>query len=277
MRTSNAGWDDAAVKHDVLGVEVNAIDYREAVDRILAAARAEERLTVSALAVHGVMTGVNDPEHRARLNRLDVLTPDGQPVRWALRLLHGVRLADRVYGPTLTLHVCERAAREGVPVFFYGSRTEVLDELRTRLVQRFPGLIVAGTEASKFRTIDADEKRDVARRIRASGARIVFVGLGCPRQEVFAYEFGDLLALPLLAVGAAFDYHAGLLEEPPAWVQRSGLQWAFRLAQEPARLWRRYVVTNTQFVTLLALQRLGLWHPRPELVDRAAIEEIGYG
>ena len=254
---------------------VDAIDYDGAVERIAAAAREHRRLTLSALAVHGVTTGVGDLEHRARLNRLDVVTPDGQPVRWALRLLHGVGLPDRVYGPTLTLRVCERAARENLPVFLYGSRPEVLERLRARLPDRFPGLRVAGTEPSKFRTVDAAEKREIAKRIEASGARIVFVGLGCPRQEVFAYEYGDLLNLPVLAVGAAFDYHAGLLTEPPTWMQDTGMQWLYRLSQEPGRLWRRYLVTNTQFVTLLALQRLGLWRPRGR--SDIVVREIGYG
>ena len=254
---------------------VDAIDYDGAVERVVRAAKARTRLTVSALAVHGVMTGVHDVRHRARLNRLDVVTPDGQPVRWALALLHGVRLRDRVYGPTLTLHVLERMADEGLPVFFYGSRPEVLERLEARTRVRFPGLRIAGTEPSRFRTVEPEEKSAIARRIRESGARAVFVGLGCPRQEVFAYEFGDDLSLPVLAVGAAFDYHAGLLSEPPMWMQRTGLQWAYRLAQEPRRLARRYAVTNTQFLTLLVLQRLRLWRPRP---PEGAIEvpEIGY-
>lgn len=263
------------MKHDVLGVQVDATDYASVVDRVADAAVAGRRLTVSALAVHGVMTGATDPAHRTRLNQLDIVTPDGQPVRWALRLLHGVRLADRVYGPTLTLHVCERAARDGIPVYFYGSRPEVLERLVARLTARFPGLQVAGSAPSRFAKVDATERHAIADTIRASGARIVFVGLGCPRQEVFAYEFGDLLSLPVLAVGAAFDYHAGLLEEPPAWMQRNGLQWLFRLAQEPRRLWRRYLVTNTQFTVLLAAQAVRLWRPRAGL-PVADVPDVGY-
>ena len=263
------------MKHDVLGVMIDGTDYATVVGRVATAAREGRRLTVSALAVHGVMTGVLDPEHRARLNRLDVVTPDGQPVRWALRLLHGVRLQDRVYGPTLTLHVCERAARDGTPVYFYGSRPEVLEPLIARLRERFPGLEVAGSAPSRFAKVDAVEKKAIADRIVASGARIVFVGLGCPRQEVFAYEFGDLLSLPVLAVGAAFDYHAGLLAEPPAWMQRNGLQWSYRLAQEPRRLWRRYLTTNTQFTVLLFAQAARLWRPRDVVGDRP-VRDVGY-
>lgn len=264
-----------AVKRSVLGIGIDATTYDEAAENVLRAAHEGRRFTVSALAVHGVITGVQDREHRTRLNRLDLVTPDGQPVRWALWLLHGVRLPDRVYGPTLTLHVCERAARQGVAVYFYGSTQDVLDRLVPNLQARFPGLQVAGSTPSRFRTVDPDEKAAIADEILASGAGIVFVGLGCPRQEVFAYEFGDLLQRPVLAVGAAFDYHAGVRREPPAWMQRSGLQWLHRLAQEPGRLWRRYLATNTLYVVLVALQRLGIWRPSPGVaVDE--VSEVGY-
>jgi len=262
-------------KHSILGVKVDATDYASVVQQVAMAASRGSRLTVSALAVHGVMTGVNDQRHRARLNRLDIVTPDGQPVRWALWLLHGVRLRDRVYGPTLTLQVCERAAREQLPVFFYGSRREVLDRLVSNLRERYPGLPVAGSEPSRFARIAEDEKHEIVARIKSTGAKIVFVGLGCPRQEVFAYEFGDALQMPVLAVGAAFDYHAGLLPEPPEWMQRVGLQWLFRLGQEPRRLWRRYLVTNTQYVVMLLAQVLRLWRPN-DVPSDIEIDHVGY-
>lgn len=264
------------MKRSVLGVHVDETDYEAAVERVLEAALERKRLTVSALAVHGVMTGVVDQEHRTRLNRLDIITPDGQPVRWAMRLLYGAVLPDRVYGPTLMLRVCERLAAEGLPVYLYGSREEVITRLAQRLCERFPGLVVAGRQPSRFRTITPDEKNEIVASIKSSGARAVFVGLGCPRQEVFAYEFGDHLSMPVLAVGAAFDYHAGLLREPPLWVQRNGLQWLFRLLQEPGRLWKRYLLTNTQFLALLALQALNLWRPAPQPSD-SKVPEIGYG
>jgi exopolysaccharide biosynthesis WecB/TagA/CpsF family protein len=171
--------------------------------------------------------------------------------------------------------VCERAARDRTPVYFYGSRPEVLEPLVANLRERFPGLEVAGSAPSRFAKVGAAEKRAIAEQIVASGARIVFVGLGCPRQEVFAYEFGDLLSMPVLAVGAAFDYHAGLLAEPPAWMQRHGLQWLYRLRQEPRRLWRRYLTTNTQFIVLLFAQATRLWRPRGEDEDRP-IRDVGY-
>jgi N-acetylglucosaminyldiphosphoundecaprenol N-acetyl-beta-D-mannosaminyltransferase len=245
-------------KRNILGVQVSAIDYEAAVAKILAAAEKRERLTVSALAVHGVMTGVLDPAHQFRLNHLDLIVPDGQPVRWALKLLHGVRLPDRVYGPTLTQKVCEAAAVRGLSVFFYGSRPPVLAALARILQARVPGLRLAGTEPSCFRCLSDREQLELAERIRRSGASIVFVGLGCPRQEVWIYELGHLLTLPLIAVGAAFDFHAGALPQaPPSW-QRAGLEWLFRLACEPRRLWRRYLYLNSAYVGLVLMQALGL-------------------
>jgi exopolysaccharide biosynthesis WecB/TagA/CpsF family protein len=170
-------------------------------------------------------------------------------------------MRERVYGPTLTGLLLSRAAEEGIPVFFYGSSQSVLDDLVSRCTERWPGLVVAGAEPSQFRQGTASDCDEIASRITASGARIAFIGLGCPRQEVMAYMLRSRVAMPVLAVGAAFDYHAGHLSEPPAWQQRAGLQWLYRLVQEPRRLWRRYLLLNPQFVTLVALQRLGLWRP----------------
>lgn len=253
-----------AGKRSVLGVLVDAVDRDGAVDRVVAAARERRPLSVSALAVHGVMTGVLDPIHRYRLNHLDLVVPDGQPVRWALNLLHAARLPERVYGPTLMLTVCERAAAERLPIYLYGSRQTVLDALARRLAQRFPGLTIAGMRPSRFRPLTPGEKQEVVDEIHRSGAAITFVGLGCPRQEVWAYEFRDALGMPVLAVGAAFDFHAGLLPQAPPRLQRLGLEWAFRLVQEPRRLWRRYLLLNPAYVALLALQASHLRRFDPE-------------
>lgn len=250
------------MKHNILGVLVDETDYEDATGRVVAAAEAGRGYSVTALAVHGVMTGVQDEMHRARLNNFDMITPDGQPVRWAMKLLYGVNLRDRVYGPTLTLHVLQAAADRGIPVFFYGSTQHTLDHLVANVQKNYPDLVIAGAEPSKFRTITNEEKDEIAGRIRESGAKILFAGLGCPRQEVFAHEFRDAVNMPVLAVGAAFDYHAGLVSEPPAWVQRAGLQWFYRLVQQPRRLWRRYLLLNPAYLTLLALQRAGVWKPR---------------
>jgi N-acetylglucosaminyldiphosphoundecaprenol N-acetyl-beta-D-mannosaminyltransferase len=262
-------------KKNVLGVDVNVIDYEGATRRIVEAARNQRPLSATALAVHGVMTGVSDPRHRFRLNHFDLVTPDGQPVRWAMKLLHGVALPDRVYGPTLTLHVCKRAAVESLPIYLYGSTRPIVEKMAQNLGRRFPGLQIAGVEPSKFRQTTSSEKQELVARIRRSGAAVTFVGLGCPRQEVFAYEYRDDLAMPVIAVGAAFDYHAGIRSEPPMWIQNAGLQWLYRLGQDPRRLWRRYLITNTKFVSLLALQSAGVWRPPSD--PPAPVEEVLYG
>lgn len=250
-------------KHNVLGVYVDAIDYAAATDRVLAAARDRRPLALTALAVHGVMTGVSDPAHEARLNSFDVITPDGQPVRWALNMMHKSRLPDRTYGPTLTLKVVEAAAAADLPIYLYGSSQPVLDRLSAALTEQFPALRIAGSEPSKFRAAHEGEPELIAERIKASGARLVLVGLGCPRQEVFVHAMRPLLDMPLMAVGAAFDYHAGDLRRPPAWMQQRGLEWLWRLGLEPKRLWRRYLILNPAYLARLAAQASHLWPARP--------------
>jgi exopolysaccharide biosynthesis WecB/TagA/CpsF family protein len=247
-----------AGKHNVLGILMDAVDYEAAVEFVLRAAHQKRGAAVSALAVHGLMTGVLDREQKYRLNHFDLLVPDGQPVRWAMNLLYSTHLRDRVYGPNLTKAVCARAAEEGVPVFFYGSTPKILAGLRNHLECQFPGLIVAGMEPSKFRQLARDEKDDLAKRIQHSGARLVFVGIGCPRQEIWAYEFRGLLSLPVLGVGAAFPILAGAVPQAPLWMQDRGLEWLFRLWAEPRRLWRRYMLLNPAYVFLVALQALHL-------------------
>jgi exopolysaccharide biosynthesis WecB/TagA/CpsF family protein len=219
---------------------------------------------------------VLDAGHRHRLNRFDLLVPDGQPVRWALNLLHGCRLRDRVYGPSLMLRICERAAPLGLPVFLYGCREPVLERLAPALRERFPTLRVAGASPSRFRALTAQEKADIVATIRGSGARITFVALGCPRQEVWAYEYREALAMPVVAVGAAFEFLAGTRPQAPAAFQRAGLEWLFRLAHEPRRLWARYLLLNPLYVAMVGAQWAGL-HRFDLRATRAPLGELGYG
>lgn len=263
-------------KQNLLGVAIDAVDYDAAVAQIIAAAQAPRGMAVSALAVHGVMTGVQDGAQRHRLNHFDLLVPDGQPVRWALNWLHHTHLPDRVYGPTLTLKLCERAAQEELPVYFYGSRPEVLTALRQNLQRKFPALQIAGMSPSLFRRTTQAEKTAIAQQIRESGARLVFVGLGCPRQEVWAYEYREILDLPIIAVGAAFDFHAGTVAQAPPRLQQLGLEWLYRLLQEPRRLWRRYIVLNPWYVALVLAQASGLRHVDPRATLPPA-DELLYG
>ena len=264
-----------AGKRNVVGILIDAVDYEHAVEVILKAAREKRGAAVSALAVHGLMTGVLDREQKFRLNRFDLLVPDGQPVRWVLNWLYRTGLTDRVYGPNLTRRLCERAAAEGLPIYFYGSTPEILAALRRSLEREYPGIAVAGMEPSKFRRLTPAEKNKLAERVHASGASLLFVGLGCPRQEVFAYEFRDVLGIPVLAVGAAFPFLAGLAPQAPRWMQDRGLEWLFRLASEPRRLWRRYLYLNPAYAFLVALQALGISHFRTE--GQSPVREILYG
>ena len=247
-----------AGKRSVLGILIDIADYEGVVDFIVRAAQARRGVAISALAVHGLMTGVFDRQYKFRLNHFDLLVPDGQPIRWVLNWLYRAGLRDRVYGPSMTSKVCARAASEQIPVYFYGSTPEVLASLRCKLELMFPGLIIAGMRPSLFRRFRPEEKTELAEQIRSSGAAIAFVGLGCPRQEAFAYEFRDHLHMPILAVGAAFPFLAGITPQAPRWMQDAGLEWLFRLQSEPRRLWRRYLLLNPAYLFCVGLQALGV-------------------
>jgi exopolysaccharide biosynthesis WecB/TagA/CpsF family protein len=263
-------------KFNLLGVNINAVDYETAVAKIISAGQNRQPLGVSALAVHGVMTGVMDDEHRHRLNALELIVPDGQPVRWALNWLHRTKLKDRVYGPNLMLKTCEAAAKAGVSIFLFGGKQELLDDLSSKLTQKFPDLKIAGMLASKFRTVSPGEKAEIVQAIRDSGAGIAMVGLGCPRQEVWAYEFKNDLEMPVLAVGAAFNFHAGQLDQAPPILQRIGMEWFYRLVKEPTRLWQRYLFLNPYYLSLVFLQLVGLRKIDPQATTKPK-QEILYG
>ena len=233
---------------EVLGVNVSRVDYETAVATIIDAAKARRSFGATALAVHGVMEAYRDFTFARTLNQMDLITPDGQPVRWALNLLGARELKDRVYGPTLMLKVCERAAANELPIFLYGSTAEVLERLSRNLQTRFPALIVSGTKADRFRDSSPSEDEQDIRIINQSGARIVMVGRGCPRQEKWVVAHIGRIQAPMIAVGAAFDFHAGTLPQAPKVLQDYGLEWFFRLLHEPKRLWRRYLILNPLFV-----------------------------
>lgn len=261
-------------RRNLLGVEVCATDYAGACAAIRAAAIERRPFAVSALAVHGVMTGVLDPAHRRRLNALDMVVPDGQPVRWGLNALYGEGLTDRVCGPKLMLDVCAMAERDGLSIGFYGNKEAVLTELQRRLRETYPALRIAASFPSRFCRVQPEEQAELARMIAASGTDILFVGLGCPRQEVWAFENRDRLNMPILAVGAALDFHAGRVAIAPVWMQQRGFEWIYRLWQEPNRLWRRYLLLNPLYLTLLAAQKLRLW--RAPTFSDDAVEYQGY-
>jgi N-acetylglucosaminyldiphosphoundecaprenol N-acetyl-beta-D-mannosaminyltransferase len=244
-------WPD---KCDVFGVGVTPTTYEEAVDRIVAGASRGESAVVSLHAVHAVVSASCDPELRDKVNAFQMVAPDGQPVRWALNRLYGAGLRDRVYGPELMLRVCQRAAADHIPIYLYGSSPEVIERLEQVLPGRFAGLNIVGAESPPFRQLTPREDEATVQRINESGAGIVFLGLGCPKQDHFAYDHRDEIHAVQVCVGAAFDFHAGVKRMSPAWMQRHGLEWLFRLFQEPRRLWRRYLITNTLFLGKLSRQ-----------------------
>lgn len=239
------GWPQ---KRDLFGLQVSVTTYDEAVAAIARSAMNGERAVVTCQAVHGVVTFSGDAQLRAMANAFEMITPDGQPVRWALNALHGVDLRERVYGPELMLRLCRMAAETGLGIYLYGGTPEVAEELAARLCSWFPGLRIVGIEAPPFRALTTDEDQAVCDRIRDSGAQLVFIGLGCPKQDLFAHAHRDRIAAVQICVGAAFDFHAGAKPMAPRWMQRYGLEWLFRFIQEPRRLARRYLITNSVFL-----------------------------
>jgi exopolysaccharide biosynthesis WecB/TagA/CpsF family protein len=253
----------------LIGVGVSITDYAEVTRCVIDAARERRALKVTACAVHTLMAAREDPTFAAVLNGFDVVAPDGQPVRWGLRWTGQAHLPERVYGPALMLEVCRAAAAASLPIYLYGARADVLGPLSDSLRQEAPGLSIAGARPGRFRPLDRDERERDGDEIERSGARIVFVGMGSPRQEWWIFHMRRL-ALPMLAVGAAFDFHAGVVAQAPAWMQRRGLEWLFRLSREPRRLWRRYLLTTPRYLPLVAAQALRLRQfPEPTDLDGA--------
>jgi N-acetylglucosaminyldiphosphoundecaprenol N-acetyl-beta-D-mannosaminyltransferase len=234
----------------ILGMRVDATDYAEASARILAWATQPVSRTVCCANAHMVMEGHDRPEFREIVNSADLVTADGMPLVWALHLA-GAAGASRVYGPDLTSAVLARAAAAGVPVGFYGATRATVERLRAACRAAHPGLRIAYAFAPPFRGLTREEDERITAEIRASGARILFVGLGCPKQELWMAQHKASLSAVLLGVGAAFDLLAGVKPRAPRWMQRAGCEWLFRLAVEPSRLWRRYLSSNPRFAWLL--------------------------
>jgi N-acetylglucosaminyldiphosphoundecaprenol N-acetyl-beta-D-mannosaminyltransferase len=190
------------------------------------------------------------------VNGADLVTPDGRPLVWALRSL-GVRDATQVRGTDLTTHVVERAAREGIPIGLYGGTPDLLETFVRLLERRYPGVRVVCQIAPPFRPLTPEEDETVTKEIRSSGARILFVGIGCPKQERWMATHKERIPAVMLGVGAAFDFHTGQVRQAPGWMQVAGLEWLFRLLMDPKRLWKRYAKHNPRFVVLFLLELLG--------------------
>ena len=252
-------------RHEIFGIGVDATTYAEAAEVIVEAGKRHRSFAMTALATHGLMSATRDPEYASVIGSLDLVTPDGQPVRWALNHFHGGQLEDRVYGPDLTGHVCRLAAREDVSVYLFGSTAETCLRFERSLLTNFPGLRIAGVQPDRFREATPEEDAADVERIVESGAGVVLVGRGCPRQERWVASHKGRVPAAMMAVGAAFDYWAGTLRRPPRWMQDHALEWLWRLGCEPRRLMKRYATTNSQFIAAALAEELRTRSGRPAI------------
>ena len=243
---------------NVLGIGLSAITMADALAWIdhWIARRANQYICVTG--VHGVMESQLDPALRVIHNRAGLVTPDGMPLVWISRL-RGPRGVERVYGPDLMLACCESSVAKGYRHFFYGGATGVPERLSERLQKRFPGLQIAGQWSPPFRELTTLEEAELIERINAARPDIVWIGLSTPKQERWMARYVGRISAPvLIGVGAAFDMHAGVKKQAPRWMQRSGLEWLFRLGTEPRRLWRRYLINNPRFIWRVLMQSSGV-------------------
>ncbi|MEE9405218.1 MAG: WecB/TagA/CpsF family glycosyltransferase [Algisphaera sp.] len=258
VKTSAPSVPDSTLpKRELFGVDVSLAEPNEVVDQVMQWVHAGKPAIADFMSVHSLIVAVRDKAHGTRMNDFDLVACDGQPMRWAMNRFHKADLAERTYGPTAMLNVCKRCAAEDASIYLYGGTDDVLAKLKENLTRTIPNLQIAGAESPPFRALSDDEKAEAVQRINDSGAKVVFLGIGCPKQEIFAHEQKDTIQAVQMCVGAAFNFHAGAVSQAPAWMQARGLEWFYRLIKEPRRLWKRYLVTNSIFVALF-LKRLVL-------------------
>jgi len=246
---------------NVLGVGLSDIHRWSAVELMLEAVAKKRRGYVCVTGVHGVMEAWDDPAVRAILNEAFLCTPDGMPMVW-MGWFQGHRTMGRVYGPDLMLDVCEASVARGFRHFFYGGANGVAEDLKQKLTVRFPGLQVVGTYEPPFRPLNPEEESALRRQVEQCRPDIFWVGLSTPKQERFMAAYLPKLDVTLMAgVGAAFDFHTGRVKQAPRWMQHAGLEWFYRVCQEPRRLWRRYLKNNPRFILLALAQLLHLRNP----------------
>lgn len=243
---------------NVLGVGVSVLNLDLAEEAVAAAIERRQKGYICITGVHGVSEAQSDPGFKRILNQSFLTTPDGMPMVW-MGKLQGQRHMDRVYGPDLMVRLCERSLRTGYRHFLYGGGPGVAETLQSRLQDRFPGLQIVGTYTPPFRPLTAEEESGLGRIVAEAKPDLFWVGLSTPKQERFMAQYlGRLEATVFVGVGAAFDFHAGLVRQAPRWMQRSGLEWFFRLCCEPRRLWKRYLKNNPLFILRAAAQLSGL-------------------
>jgi N-acetylglucosaminyldiphosphoundecaprenol N-acetyl-beta-D-mannosaminyltransferase len=241
--------------HLILGMRVDATSYEDSTQRIVTWAKEKKSCYVSIANVHMTMEAYDSPQFSTLVNNSALVTPDGMPLVWGLKAF-GEKNASRVYGPTLTLHVCSAAAHKGIPIALYGGTQESLTAFVEFLHKSFPAIEVVCQIAPPFRQLTLEEDATYTKQIIESGAQILFVGIGCPKQEYWMANHKDKIPAVMLGIGAAFDFHSGRIKQAPNWMQKIGLEWLFRLSREPKRLWKRYLFHNPRFLFLFLLQWL---------------------
>ena len=237
----------------ILGVRVDPTSYAAATAQVEVWTRETESRYICAANVHMIMEAYDSSSFKEIVNAADLVTPDGMPLVWSLRRL-GHPEQERVYGPDLTLHLLDMAAKQKIPVGFYGGAADTLQRLMDFLKEKYPSLNVRYFYDPPFRALTAQEDETIVYNVNASGCRLLFVGLGCPKQERWMAEHRSKIQAVMIGVGAAFDFFSGAKRQAPAWMQGLGLEWLFRLIQEPKRLWRRYLYYNPRFAVLILLQ-----------------------
>ncbi len=235
----------------VLTAPLDLLDWENAISRLIHWGGQRRSSVVCICNVHMAVTAGEDPELAAVLNGAEMVTPDGAPVAWAIRRA-GYASQERINGPDLMWRYLAEAEKLGQVVFFFGGQDEVLAILREKMLQVYPGLKIGGMVSPPFRALTAEEDQAYVDQINAAGTAVLFVGLGCPKQEKWMEAHRGRIHAVMVGVGAAFDYHAGTLKRAPEWMQKAGLEWFHRLCSEPRRLWKRYLVTNTLFILGMA-------------------------
>jgi N-acetylglucosaminyldiphosphoundecaprenol N-acetyl-beta-D-mannosaminyltransferase len=241
----------------ILGIRVNSDSYAAVLKQVFDWAASAESRYICAANVHMLMEAHDSPAYKIMVNNADIVTPDGMPLVWMMRM-KGLANPQRVYGPVLMTHVLARAAQQNTPIGFYGGTPHVLNLLVQRLQTSYDGLNVVYAYSPPFRTLTDAERAEIVTGINQSDARILFIGLGCPKQEIWMSEHRGSVRSVMLGVGAAFDFHAGVKKQAPVWMQNVGLEWLFRLITEPRRLWKRYLYHNPRFIALAVADLLGL-------------------
>jgi len=248
-------------KANLFGIQYSITNYADVTKLIIEKSILNQSFSVSALAVHGLVESVRNPNFSKIFNTINLIVPDGQPIRWCLNHFYKLKLSERVYGPRLTLSVLESANKLNLKIYLFGSNEVTLINFQNFIIRNFPRVIICGTHIDRFREATEEEDLEDINKINCSGANIVLVGRGCPRQEVWVANHTGKIKAVMIAVGAAFDFLSGTKKQAPRWMQDSGLEWLFRLVQEPKRLWKRYFFTNSYYIYLFLKHKFILKSP----------------